>query len=48
LPRVDARTRTSRHYLELILTFEADIGRKPSEADRVLIKQAATIALRAD
>lgn len=48
LPRVDARTRSSRRYHQLILTFEAEIGRELTEADRVLIKQAATIALRAE
>jgi hypothetical protein len=48
LPRVDGRTRSVRRYRELIATFEAEIGREPAEADRILLKQAAAIALRAE
>jgi hypothetical protein len=48
LPRVDARTRASRRYLELVQTFESELGYQLTEADRVMIKQAATLtSLRA-
>ncbi|WP_298111470.1 hypothetical protein [Bradyrhizobium sp.] len=48
LPRVDARTRTSRRYLELVQTFEREIGGQLTETDRVLVKQAASITIRAE
>jgi hypothetical protein len=48
LPRVDARTRASRRYLELVQTFEAELGYQLTEADRVMIKQAATLSLQGE
>jgi hypothetical protein len=48
LPRVDARTRASRRYLELVQTFEAELGYELTELDRVMVKQAASLSLQAE
>jgi hypothetical protein len=48
LPRVDARTRASRRYLELVQTFESEIDHKLTEVDRVMVKQAASLTMQAE
>jgi hypothetical protein len=48
LPRVDARTRSSRRYLELVQTFEAELGYDLTEVDRVMLKQAVSLSLQAE
>lgn len=48
MPRVDARTRASRRYLELVQTFESDLDRKLTEVDRVMLKQAASLTMQAE
>ncbi|WP_425907605.1 hypothetical protein [Nitrobacter sp. TKz-YC02] len=48
LPRFDARTRSSRRYLELVQAFESELGYELTEADRVMVKQAASLSLQAE
>jgi hypothetical protein len=48
LPRFDARRRASRRYAELVLAFESEVSGELTDADRVMISQAASMSLRAE
>jgi hypothetical protein len=45
---IAARTRSSRRYLELVRTFESELGRLWTEADRVIVKQVASLSLQGE
>jgi hypothetical protein len=45
---VDHRSASARRYRDLIAAFEAEIGGTLTEAERGLVRQAATLTLRAE
>jgi hypothetical protein len=45
---VDQRSSSARRYRDLVAAFEDEIGGDLSEAERGLVRQAATLTLRAE
>jgi hypothetical protein len=45
---VDSRSSSARRYRDIVAAFQAEIGGILTEAERGLVKQAATLTLRAE